>query len=231
MEKIENLFKHNIFFTPVNEDRTSYISNDNFSINVEYVTKEIILRGDKNIKYPKDLLDRIDPFFLYYLASRYQKYKENNQYEAFFQVDFIFGDSNDTNYSYSVKRITARECVDGDISVLDKSSENRITFFSSHSIIGGIFRIRIFLRADYYKEEAEEESEAEGEEEEESEKPVINAAQSFKSNECVICLDNPPNVLFCNCGHMCICVKCDRVKSLETCPVCKTKSTIKRMVE
>ena len=55
MENIENLFKHNIFFTPVNEDRTSYISNDNFSINVEYVTKEIILWGDKNIKYPKDL--------------------------------------------------------------------------------------------------------------------------------------------------------------------------------
>ena len=23
---LENLFKHNIFFTPVNEDRTSYIS-------------------------------------------------------------------------------------------------------------------------------------------------------------------------------------------------------------
>ena len=208
MENIENLIKHNIFFTPVNEDRTSYISNDNFSINVEYVPKEIILRGDKNIKYPKELLDRIDPF-LYYLASKYQKYTENNQYEAFFQVDFIFGDSNDTNYTYYVKKFTARECVDGDISALDKSSENRITFFSSHSIIGGIFRIRIFLRVDYYKEEVEEESEAE---EEESEKPVINAGQSFKSNECVICLDNPPNVLFCDCGHMCICVKCDSEK-------------------
>ena len=57
MENKENLFKHNIFFTPVNEDRTSYISNDNFSINVGYVTKEIIWKGDKNIKYPKDLLD------------------------------------------------------------------------------------------------------------------------------------------------------------------------------
>ena len=82
--KMENLFKHNIFFTPGNEDRTSCISNDNFSINVVYETKEMILRGDNNIKYPKDLLDRIDPF-LYYLASKYQKYKENNQYEAFFK--------------------------------------------------------------------------------------------------------------------------------------------------
>ena len=42
---MENLFKHNIFFTHVNEDRTSYISNDNFSISAVYVTKEIILRG------------------------------------------------------------------------------------------------------------------------------------------------------------------------------------------
>ena len=87
-----------------------------------------------------------------------------------------------------------------------------------------------FLQADYYKEEVEEESEAEEEEEEGSEKQVINAGQSFKSNECIIRLDNPPNVLFCNCGHMCICEECDRVKSLETCPVCITESTIKRKV-
>ena len=36
-----------------------------------------------NIRRIEDLLDRIVPF-LCYLASKYQKYKENNQYEAFF---------------------------------------------------------------------------------------------------------------------------------------------------
>ena len=40
MVNIQHLFKHNMFFTPVNEDRTSYISNDNFSINVAYVTNK-----------------------------------------------------------------------------------------------------------------------------------------------------------------------------------------------
>ena len=30
----------------------------------------------------------------------------------------------------------------------------------------------------------------------------INANQTFKSNECVICVTNQPNVLFCNCGHI-----------------------------
>ena len=43
MVNIETFY--NIFFTPVNEDRTSYISNDNFSINVAYVTNNV--GGDK----------------------------------------------------------------------------------------------------------------------------------------------------------------------------------------
>ena len=36
--------------------------------------------------------------------------------------------------------------------------------------------------------------------------------KSFKSSECIICLTNPPNVLFCNCGHIPKCVECDEVK-------------------
>ena len=55
----------------------------------------------------------------------------------------------------------------------------------------------------------------------------INASKSFKSDECVICLTNPPNVLFCNCGHLCLCVECEEMKSLKVCPVCKTENTIK----
>ena len=66
--------------------------------------------------------------------------------------------------------------------------------------------------------------------EEKSEEPVINAEQTFKSDECVICLTNSPTVLFCNCGHLCLSVECDEVKSLKTCPVCKTENKIKRAI-
>ena len=31
---------------------------------------------------------------------------------------------------------------------------------------------------------------------------IINTELTFKSDECLICLTNPPNVLFCNCGHI-----------------------------
>ena len=60
---------------------------------------------------------------------------------------------------------------------------------------------------------------------------LTHKKKPFKSDECVICLTNTPNVLFCNCGHLCVCIECDKVKSLNTCPVCKTETTIKRDIE
>ena len=59
----------------------------------------------------------------------------------------------------------------------------------------------------------------------------INSSQTFKTDECVICLNNPPHVLFCNCGHLCICKECDKIKTLSFCPVCKTENTILRLIE
>ena len=54
---------------------------------------------------------------------------------------------------------------------------------------------------------------------------IINADKTFRTVECVICLINPPNVLFCNCGHIPICEKCNKTtKNLMNCPVCKTNT-------
>ena len=77
-------------------------------------------------------------------------------------------------------------------------------------------------RSEYYEYYEQEES---------KEEPIINVEKSFKYDECIICLTNLPNVLFCNCGHIAICEECGKMKSLETCPVCKTKITMKRIVE
>ena len=73
----------------------------------------------------------------------------------------------------------------------------------------------------------------EGEPEKDSEEEyiqarIINSSLSFKSNECVICLTNPPNVLFCNCGHLCLCLECERKKLSNKCPICKTENEIIR---
>ena len=98
MDKIESLFKHNIFFTPSDERTDDYSSNDKFNISITYISKIEDLRYLKlNIEgYQgvENLLNRIDPF-LYYLLSKYQKYKGTNTYKAHYQVDFCFG-----NYCY-----------------------------------------------------------------------------------------------------------------------------------
>ena len=67
-------------------------------------------------------------------------------------------------------------------------------------------------------------------EEIEEEIKIINGTQTFKSGKCVICLTNLPNILFCNCGHLCLCEECSKVKSLSVCPIYKTKNTIKRII-
>ena len=59
----------------------------------------------------------------------------------------------------------------------------------------------------------------------------INNIKTFRKDECVICLTEPPNVLFCACGHICICTSCNKKQVLEKCPLCKTKNTILRIIE
>ena len=68
-------------------------------------------------------------------------------------------------------------------------------------------------------------------ESDDEEENIINSSQTFKTDECVICLTNPPHVLYCNCGHLSICKECDKIKTLSSCPVCKTENTILRLIE
>ena len=62
---------------------------------------------------------------------------------------------------------------------------------------------------------------------------IINDNKTFKNNECIICLEeNKNNVLFCNCGHLCLCEQCFlRTERSKKCPVCKTINTVIRIIE
>ena len=59
---------------------------------------------------------------------------------------------------------------------------------------------------------------------------TINEIKTYKTDECVICLERIPNVLFCLCGHICICEKCNEIKKLNSCPICKTENNILRII-
>ena len=58
----------------------------------------------------------------------------------------------------------------------------------------------------------------------------INTKKTFKEDKCVICLTNPPDILFCNCGHLVVCEKCNKIKKIDECPVCKTDNNILRII-
>ena len=60
---------------------------------------------------------------------------------------------------------------------------------------------------------------------------VINLFKIFKTEECIICMTNKPSVLFCNCGHVSYCIKCYKIKTPSTCPICKMDNEIVRMLE
>lgn len=46
----------------------------------------------------------------------------------------------------------------------------------------------------------------------------------FESEECVICLDLPPSIVFCPCGHYVCCEDCSSqlLKSKGSCPICRS---------
>ena len=73
-------------------------------------------------------------------------------------------------------------------------------------------------------------SDSDDNDDEEKEELSINDFKTFKLEQCVICLEEKPKVLFCNCGHLCICEKC-LVRRFDNCPVCKKKNTILRIIE
>ena len=57
-------------------------------------------------------------------------------------------------------------------------------------------------------------------EESSSPKPL---KKTFKRDECVICFDREPNVLFAECGHIWVCKECEETHPSTKCPCCRTK--------
>ena len=60
---------------------------------------------------------------------------------------------------------------------------------------------------------------------------IINPSKIFKSEESIICLENQPIILFCVCGHICICGECIKEYESAACPICKTYNEYIRKID
>jgi hypothetical protein len=50
----------------------------------------------------------------------------------------------------------------------------------------------------------------------------LKTMKTFKSEECVICLDSKPNVILMRCGHICTCKgECTNSLTTNVCPICR----------
>ena len=138
-----------------------------------------------------------------------------------FEINLMFGDVTNVNILRKIKMKIKREIKK------KKKKKKKNPFFKS------CFKLSTYPNLYYYEivhppDEARRLQEAHHEERRRSrEKAVaitlvlgkteqINGNQTFKLDECVLCFTNLPNVLFCNCGHKCICVKCEETKELPS---------------
>jgi hypothetical protein len=99
-----------------------------------------------------------------------------------------------------------------------------------------IFKIEDYDESKNKEEEEKEKKKNEKKENEESKKGEEANVKNQEKKECVICMENEPEVVFGPCGHKCICEQCydqnnTPGKPFKNCPICrKTIDNIIRKV-
>ena len=76
------------------------------------------------------------------------------------------------------------------------------------------FKFKIFINASCFIESDSSDDE---------EEPPESIEESYKTDNCVICQDKEPNILFADCNHICVCLECVKIKSLANCPYCRNE--------
>ena len=50
----------------------------------------------------------------------------------------------------------------------------------------------------------------------------------YKEDECIVCMTNKPDILFCNCGHLIVCNECYYELENNKCPKCRKENDLVR---
>ena len=196
-----------------------------FSIDTEIYFKNIFLK-----KYYKFL----KPFIYFLYSFTYQK--------KFIKDSILHMQNIQINYYYNNPLEIGR--FDGRLSFMfnlyDSVTFNFLNKIKINDHTKGINTIHIKLLTIYHNINhnqyialggiEEDINDGEYEEYATNENKIINSSQTFKSDECVICLTNLSNVLFCNCGHLCLCSECEKLKNSNKCPICKIENRIIRVL-
>ena len=222
MKSLEEVIEYKLNFLPKGTD--PFYTIQTYKERIGKYSRPMFLDfyETKNTIFSKDsfsLMEDIIPLFIY-ISSCNIYYREN-------------GYGKITNMSISLDIPNFRESGSNYLlmrsygtlnnRVFDDSVENRIAMFKeclneSFSLEGFCIRyikpftIRIYVDFIYFN-------------------TFFNQHKIFKSKECIICLEKEPKVLFCDCGHICICKTCILPNKYDICPVCREMITILRIIE
>ena len=223
-EEVKNLFKHKIPFYSLREENINiYEFSARSRLNIVYKTNTIKHPIKLGISNFKDLIDKVNPF-IYYLASKYQNVIEwNYEYGIFFDVIVAFPKE---EYELILKDYILSK-YPNDLSIdITEQNLNNFSKKDIEKLINTPFHIIIDVYAEYtnrfYEEEVEEEDEEEVE--------PIELKQTIIYDECVICYENKPNVLYPDCFHISTCKRCEELHLINKCPLCREKVMIKYII-
>ena len=82
------------------------------------------------------------------------------------------------------------------------------------------------IREEVFATDGEDEIEDEvndDESEDEVEEQSMPIEDHFKIDQCVICMEKEPCILFIQCRHICVCLSCETTKPSLKCPFCRSE--------
>ena len=217
---LEDFYKERIKYNIDEINIVQYDPEINIYENMTHIYFKTVVSFEKNKFLIYDFFKHIKPiiFYAYSYTSQRKHIKDDfilKQLPSYFS--FVYEKDNNEYYIKDLKIILSTS--------YDFDHEDYDFYFYTISNLEENGELIISHTEPTFEDEEEEEEPT-------PEKPkIINLFKIFNSEECIICMDNKPNILFCNCGHLCECEGCYKIKTPSICPVCKMDNEIIRMLE
>ena len=217
---LEDFYKERIKYNIDEINIVQYDPEINIYENMTHIYFKTVVSFEKNKFLIYDFFKHIKPiiFYAYSYTSQRKHIKDDfilKQLPSYFS--FVYEKDNNEYYIKDLKIILSTS--------YDFDHEDYDFYFYAISNLEENGELIISHTEPTFEDEEEEEEPT-------PEKPkIINLFKIFNSEECIICMDNKPNILFCNCGHLCECEGCYKIKTPSICPVCKMDNEIIRMLE
>ena len=231
---VANLLKHKIRFKFYSDENDMYEPSV-INRGQHYISNEIENLESIDVSNVNELrLKCLDPFIVYIISTLIYEEERNYIDSISVLVELIPG----VGTGYDIYYLIGYNLDDPRSNIhLFPSSTGRVTYSFPEQMLNSPFRICVRFYSYYLSDEEREEiflrehniSHDQRDrmllENENVLKPLPPPIETYRQEKCVICLEDPPSILYLDCMHIAVCDSCDRMKSKtssqSTCDVCR----------